>query len=215
MIKDFFSIANDAIRFVTWFPLPFKSYGVHKYVLLRVGPFTDIYENLALAHAEKGDEQASLISAEASSKRHSGFASTLLFYSKLLTRFKNREEESRDAARMCLRVPLSSIGMSMEDFRDVAVLGKLADASAPMEEAIAKLSGMYEKIREHEQQDDPQAGGSSKPPEEIALAEANHLLDCVALSGGNWEDSRSRLAELYKSVGYNEMADFVNPGNQS
>jgi len=38
-------------------------YGVDKYVLLRVGPFPDIYESLALGHAERGDESSSLISA--------------------------------------------------------------------------------------------------------------------------------------------------------
>lgn len=65
-------------------------YGVDKYCLLRVGPFPDLYETMAQQHKEKGDEQSSLISAEASNKKLSGFGSTFLYYAKLLECFPNR-----------------------------------------------------------------------------------------------------------------------------
>lgn len=181
-----------------------------KYVLLRVGPFADIYESLALGHAEKKDESSSLISAEAANNKISGFASTFLFYAKLLASFNNREEEARDAARMCLRLPLPSIGLSTQDFRDVAILGQIAEKSDSDEEVMAKLQVMYEKIREHEQDEDPRSA-ASKTPEQAALDEANYLLDRVCLSGGNWSEVRPKLAEMYKSVGRDDMANFVNP----
>lgn len=185
-----------------------QSYGVDKYVLLRVGPFADIYETLASGHAQKKDESSALISAEAANNKISGFASTFLFYAKLLSSFPNREEEARDAARMCLRLPLPSIGLTVDDFRDVAVLGKIAEKTDTDDEVMAKLLSMYEKIREHEQDEDPRSA-ASKTPEQAAFDEANYLLDRAALSGGNWSEIRPKLAEIYQSVGRDDMANFV------
>ena len=181
-------------------------------MLLKVGPFADIYESLARGHAEKGDESSSLISAEAANNKISGFASTFLFYAKLLSSFPNREEEARDAARMCLRLPLPSIGISAEDFRQVAILGQVAEETDSETEVFAKLSTMYEKIREHEQDEDPRSQ-ASKTPEQAAFDEANYLLDRVALSGGKWSEARPKLAEMYRSVGREDMANFVDPAN--
>lgn len=177
-----------------------------------MGAFADIYESLALGHAEKGDESSALISAEAANNKISGFASTFLFYAKLLSSFPNRSEESRDAARMCLRIPLPSIGLSEDDFRSVALLGQLAEESDSMEEAMAKLQIMYEKIRDHEQDEDPRSA-ANKTPEQAALDEANYLLDRAALTGGKWSEIRPELAKIYKSVGRNDMANFVNPSS--
>lgn len=185
-------------------------YGVDKYVLLKVGPFADIYESLALGHAKKNDESSALISAEAANNKISGFASTFLFYAKLLSSFPNREAEVRDAARICLRLPLPSIGLSIDEFREVAILGKIADDSDTDEEVMAKLQIMYEKIREHEQDEDPRSQ-ASKSPEQAALDEANYLLDRVALSGGKWSKVRPELAKIYKSVGRDDMVAFVKP----
>eukprot|EP00529_Nitzschia_sp_RCC80_P019056 CAMPEP_0113476692 /NCGR_PEP_ID=MMETSP0014_2-20120614/19804_1 /TAXON_ID=2857 /ORGANISM="Nitzschia sp." /LENGTH=500 /DNA_ID=CAMNT_0000369725 /DNA_START=30 /DNA_END=1532 /DNA_ORIENTATION=- /assembly_acc=CAM_ASM_000159 len=191
-------------------------YGVDKYVLLRVGPFADIYESLARGHQAKGDESSSLISAEALNNKVSGFASTFLFYAKLLASFPNREEESRDAARMCLRMPLPSIGFSLDDFREVAVLGQIANEDDEDEVVLAKLQAMYEKMKEHESED-PQSPASSNDmtPEQIALDEANYLLDTTALTGGKWSEIRPKLAETYRSVGRDDMAAFVHPNNSS
>eukprot|EP00526_Cylindrotheca_closterium_P030217 CAMPEP_0113640820 /NCGR_PEP_ID=MMETSP0017_2-20120614/21425_1 /TAXON_ID=2856 /ORGANISM="Cylindrotheca closterium" /LENGTH=326 /DNA_ID=CAMNT_0000552123 /DNA_START=192 /DNA_END=1168 /DNA_ORIENTATION=+ /assembly_acc=CAM_ASM_000147 len=155
-------------------------YGVDKYVLLRVGPFPDIYESLALGHAERGDESSSLISAEAANTKISGFASGFLFYARLLASFPNREEETRDAARMCLRLPLPSIGMTIDDFREAAILGQIAEESDSNEEVLAKMQRMYEKIRESEQEDP--TGQQGKTPEQVAFDQANYILDNVALT---------------------------------
>jgi hypothetical protein len=183
---------------------------VDKYVLLKVGPFADIYESLAKGHAERKDESSALISAEASSNKISGFASTFLFYAKLLSSFANRRDEARDAARMCLRLPLPSIGLSIADFRQVATLGQIADESDSDQEIMAKLLVMYEKIREHEQDEDPRSQ-AAKSPEQAALDEANYLLDRAALTGSKWSDVRPKLADIYKAVGRDDMAGFVNP----
>jgi len=69
---------------------------------------------------------------------------------------------------------------------------------------------MYEKIREHEKEDDPQAN-QGMTPEQMAANEANYLLDTTALAGGKWRDTRQQLAEIFRSVGKEDMAKFVNP----
>jgi hypothetical protein len=178
-------------------------------VLLRVGPFPDIYETLALGHAKRGDESSSLIAAEAANGKISGFASPFLFYARLLASFPNRKEETRDAARVCLRLPLPSIGLTVDDFREAAILGQLAEESDSDEEVLAKIQRMYEKIRESELDDPTSTQG--KTPEQIAFDEANYILDTVALTGGEWSEVRPKLAEIYKSVGRDDMAAFVNP----
>jgi len=185
-------------------------YGVDKYVLLRVGPFPDIYSKLALGHAERGDESSSLIAAEASNGKVSGFASTFLFYASLLNSFPNRSEEMRDAARMCLRMPLPSIGLSTKEFREVGIYGQIADECDSDEEVMAKIQMMYEKMRDHENED-PRSANNDMSPEQKAFDEANYLMDITALTGGNWSEIRPKLAEIYKSVGREDMANFVNP----
>lgn len=189
---------------------PLSRYGVDKYILLRVAPFPDLYERMATQHAARGDEQSALIAAEACNRKLPGFASTFKFQAKLLTSFPNREEEARDVARMCLRMPLPTIGMSREDFREVAVLAQLADKDESIDEAMAKLRDMYEKIRQHVQEENP-AARQGMTPEQAAFEEANYLLDTVALTGGKWCDIRTQLGEIYRSVGRGDMSDFVNP----
>ena len=180
-------------------------------MLLRVGPFPDIYETLALGHFTKGDESSALITCEAANNKIQGFASTFLFYARLLNKFPNRSEEVRDAARMCLRLPLPSIGINDDDFKDVAILGQINDANEndTMEEIMSKLQLMYEKMRQHEQEEDPRTS-NSKTEEQKAIDEANYLLDTVALTtNGKWNDIRPKLAEIYKTAGRHDMASFV------
>jgi hypothetical protein len=163
-------------------------------------------------HAERGDESSSLIAAEAANGKISGFASTFLFYASLLDSFPNRSEETRDAARMCLRMPLPSIGLSAKEFRDVGIYGQIAEKSDTDEEIFAKLQIMYEKMREHENED-PRSANNDMTPEQKAIDEANYLLDTAALTGANWSEIRPKLAEIYKSVGREDIATFVNPTN--
>lgn len=189
-----------------------NSYGPDKYTLLRVGPFPDLYVVMALGHADRGDEASSLIAAEASNGKFSAFGSTYRFYARLLDSFPNRQEEARDAARMCLRLPIPTMGLTTDDFKEVAVLGLLADKDDSTSDAIQKLQEMYEKIREHEKDDDPQNGMT---PEQMAADEANYLLDTTAFTGGSWRETRPKLAEIFRSAGKDSMAAFVNPYNTS
>lgn len=186
-------------------------YGVDKYVLLRVGPFPDIYRSLARGHAERKDESSALIAAESCNGKISGFASTFLFYSRLLDSLPNRSEERRDAARICLRMPLPSIGLATDEFREAAVLGEIANKNDSDAEVFAKLKDMYEKYRDHENNDDPRAGNNDMTPEQKAIDEANYIIDTTALTGSNWAKVRPQIADIYKAVGRIDMANFVCP----
>lgn len=189
-------------------------YGVEKYILLRVGPFPDLYEQMATGHATRGDEQSALIASETSNRKFSGFGSTFRFQARMLASLPGRQEEARDAARMCLRMPLPSIGLTLDDFCEVAVLAQVADENDSTEVKMEKLSEMYEKLRKHEQEEDGPSivGQQGMTPEQKAIDEANHLLDTTALSGGGkWSEVRAKLAEIYGSVERDDMANFVNP----
>jgi hypothetical protein len=185
-------------------------YGPQKYILLKVGPFPDLYEAMAMSHAAKGDEASSLIAAEAANGKFTGFGSTFRFYATLLNTFPNRADETRDAARVCWRVPLPSLGMLDEDFKQVAVLGKVAQETDSMEEVFAKMHAYYVKLRKHEEEDPGSSGG--KTPEQSAIEEGIYLLDSISLSATcNWNNCRRELGEIYASVGQTDMAAFVDP----
>lgn len=165
---------------------------------------------MSLQHASRDDESSSLIAAEAANGKFTTFGSTYRSYARLLNSFPNREEEARDASRMCLRLPLTTIGLALDDFKEVAVLGLIAEKDDSMDVVLSKLQDMYEKIREHEKEDDPQAN-QGMTPEQLAADEANYLLDTTALTGGSWRETRAPLAEIFRKVHKSEMAGFVNP----
>ena len=179
-------------------------YGLDKYVLLRVGPFPDLYETMSNQHLARGDEESSLIAAEASNGKFGGFGSTFAFYAKLLGSLPQREEECRDAARMTLRMPLPSMGLTRKDFVDVAKMAQLA-GSDDGENALDKMLEMYEKIREHERDEN----SGDKTPKQTAMEDANYLLDVACLTGQKYGEIREKIAEIYRGAGMEEDARFA------
>eukprot|EP00977_Amphora_coffeiformis_P023955 scaffold14782_cov174-Amphora_coffeaeformis.AAC.8 len=150
--------------------------------------------------------------AEAANGKLAGFGSNFLYYSQLLASFPNREEESRDAARMCLRLPLPTIGLDLEQFRAVAVLSQAADESDSVDEALTKLAALYEKMREVESEENTgQADG--KTLEQMAIDEANGILDQAVLKRQSWGEVRPAVAEKFRSVGRQDFARFVDLQN--
>lgn len=187
-------------------------YGASKYMLLRVGPFPDLYEKMAAEHSKRGDVSSSLIAAEASNGKFSGFASTFRFYAELLSSFPNREEEARDAARVCLRMPLPSIGMYTEDMVRVSQLAMLCSQEDDVATALHKMKDMYEKIKKHEEEDEQ--GRANMTPEQLAIEEANQVLDRMVFvqdSERDWSTIRPQLADIYSRAGMDDMAKFVHP----
>lgn len=187
-------------------------YGVEKYVLLRVGPFADLYQSMAAQHAARDDEASALIAAEAANSKLAGFGSNFLYYAELLSTFPNRVEEARDAARMCLRLPLATVGLTTESLQKVAVLSQAASADDSPKEALAKLSDLYEKIKQVETEDNTgQADG--KTVEQMAMDEATAIMDRAILSGQDWSAVRPAVAEKFRSIGRDDFARFVELQN--
>jgi hypothetical protein len=195
-------------------------YGLDKYVLLRVGPFPDLYVNMSQQHLQRGDESSSLIAAEAANSKFTGFASTFLSYSKLLASMAKRDEEAKDAARVCLRLPLSSVGMEEEDLMQMAELADLihmhhkesqVSEETRKKHTFEKLLSAVDKIRNSEQEDERTR--ASMTPIQLAIEEGNQLLDRTVLSADlrDWSAIRHDLASVYLKAGMNDMATFVNP----
>ena len=180
-------------------------YGLEKFVLLRVGPFPDLYETMANQHLSRGDEESSLIAAEASNGKFGGFGSTFAFYAKLLESLPQRDEESRDAARMCVRMPLPSMGLTLSDFAAVSKMAGFADPTDSTEQSLEKMRDMYEKIREHEKDEN----SGDKTPKQTAMEDANYLLDIASLTGQSYGEVRSEIAKIYREAGMEADADFV------
>jgi len=177
-------------------------YGLDKFVLLRVGPFPDLYETMSNQHLSRSDEESSLIAAESSNGKFGGFGSTFAFYAKLLASLPNRQEECRDAARMCLRLPLPSMGLTRKDFVDVA---KMAELESDGDDPLSGMMDMYEKIREHEKDEN----SGDKTPKQTAMEDANYLLDVACLTGQEYGEIRGKIAEIYRAASMNDDADFV------
>jgi len=187
-------------------------YGAEKYCLLRVGPFPDLYQSMSRQHLGRGDEKSSLIAAETCNGKFGGFGSTFAFYAKLLSELPKRGEEARDAARMCLRMPVPSMGLSREDMAVVAGTAKLFDGDGEdsdaenVDAAMAKLLEFYEKIRDHEEEDNK----GDKTPQQAATDDANYILDVACLTGRKYGEVRDEIAEIYRKVGMDDAADFVS-----
>jgi len=184
-------------------------YGLTKYVLLRVGPFPDMYGEMARLHK---DEQSSLIAAEMCNSKFPGFASTFYDYAKLLQTYSGRDEEARDAARMCLRLPLASIGVLDEDYSTVCqIASNISSAeSTSQDEAMNGLQQLYNKLKESETDDTNEK--SQMTPEDMAREEANQVLDSTVFDiNRNWEQVRPQLRDIYEAGGMLGMADYVDP----
>jgi hypothetical protein len=109
---------------------------------------------------------------------------------------------------MCLRLPLPTIGLTWDEFKEVAVIGEIADESDPMDVVLDKLKAMYLKIREAEtEQDDP---NQSKSPEQVAIIYTNKLIDLTVLERKSWSSIRQELADRFRAVGRNDLANFID-----
>ncbi len=146
-----------------------------------------------------------MIAAEANNGKFGGFGSTFAFYSKLLASLPQRSEEARDAARMCVRMPLPSMGLTREDFAQVSKMAQFATPIDTTDDAMEKMLHFYEKVRDHEKEDN----SGDKTAKQTAMDEANYLLDVACLTGQSYGDVREKIAEIYSGAGMDEMAEFV------
>jgi hypothetical protein len=129
----------------------------------------------------------------------------------LLSTFDLRGEEARDSARMCLRLPLPSVGLDEEDYVTLASLAGVCDKNVDLDVALASLKGMYDKIKEHE--GDDEKAKANMTPEQMAIEDANQILDELVFTGEgrDWNGIRKQIGDIYASAGLDDMAKFVDP----
>lgn len=168
--------------------------GLEHYLLLKTGPFPDIYESLARFHLAKGDVQSALVTCERAAGIFPGWGRAHVFHAQVLQEL-GRKMESRDAARFALQMPLWTLG------GEVREVGRMAGY-----EEDESLRRIYRRLYEDERKEDLKEG---KAPEQVALDRAAFLLDLCVVEGGKWEAVRERLAELYQQGGMEEFATFV------
>mmetsp|Transcript_5088 Transcript_5088/g.15224 ORF Transcript_5088/g.15224 Transcript_5088/m.15224 type:complete len:328 (+) Transcript_5088:102-1085(+) len=169
--------------------------GLERYVVLKVGPFPDIYEGLSRFHELKGDVQSSLICAERSGVAFPGWGRGHAFHSRLLQRI-GRDAESKDAAKYALQLPLWTLGDSLTE---ISTIAGYQDPSS--------LTKIFKRLAEDERLDEIKQG---KPAEQVALDRAAYLLDYVYAEGKNtWESVRSHLADLYEAGRAENVSHFL------
>eukprot|EP00640_Fibrocapsa_japonica_P000072 CAMPEP_0113936164 /NCGR_PEP_ID=MMETSP1339-20121228/3130_1 /TAXON_ID=94617 /ORGANISM="Fibrocapsa japonica" /LENGTH=375 /DNA_ID=CAMNT_0000938533 /DNA_START=56 /DNA_END=1183 /DNA_ORIENTATION=+ /assembly_acc=CAM_ASM_000762 len=176
--------------------------GVEKYLLLRVGPFPDVFEQLALDHRSKGSDQSALVAAERANEVFKGWARPYSFYASLLHEIGGRNQESKDAAKVAMRMPLWTAAYDRES---MVKLTKLAGYSE-----LASVQKMYQNLVEDKQEGKITEG---KAPAQAALDRTAYVMDAVMLGNrdleGGWDSIREDLAELYEEGGIPELATFV------
>uniref|UniRef100_A0A7S3EKV4 Uncharacterized protein n=1 Tax=Rhodosorus marinus TaxID=101924 RepID=A0A7S3EKV4_9RHOD len=169
-------------------------FGLERYVILKIGPFPDIYEGLTRFHEIKGDMQSALVCAERSGVAFPGWARGHCFHARLLQRF-NRNSEARDAARYALQLPLWTLGDSLQEMGQIA--GYQDETS---------LQKIFKRLAEDERENEIKDG---KPKEQVALDRAAYLMDYTYAAGGSWDEIKDELAALYNEGMVTDSASFL------
>lgn len=170
-----------------------------QFLLLRVGPFPDVWARVASAQLAKGDETAAIIAAERASSTNPGWGCCLWRQSQLMDKL-GRTEERRDLALAALEPPFWTLGAPVRDVIAAARLSHIEDVRALVRE-------MEDKLRE-------QQGGGARSGRELALLRALDAMDDVVRkdgSAGTWDDVRPAVAAAFDEAGMDAIARIAAP----
>ena len=165
-----------------------------QFVLLRVGPFVDLWESIARGQLDKGDETAALVAAERASAQNPGWGCCMYLQAELMGSL-GRHEEQRDLALAALESPFWTLGAPLRDGLAAAQLSHIDDLRA-------LVRGMEDKVRE--QQGAPPRSGS-----ELATLRALDALDNVVRTEGKWDDARPSVSVALRDAGHADAADVA------
>lgn len=168
-----------------------------QFLLLRVGPFADVWERLAANRIERGETTAGLIAAERGAAHNPGWGCCLWAQGRLL-RDLGRLEEARDVSVAALETPFWSLGAPVSEVQAAAQLGHVPDVRALMREV---------EVRGHE--------GRGFPPlseAERARTAALDRMDAVVAAGGDWDAIRPALSSDLRSAGLLAHAEVAADG---
>lgn len=179
------------------------------FLLLKVGPFPDLYREMARRHLERGSEDAALVACERANDLFKGWGTAYAYYADVLTGLSGRAMEARDAARVALRMPIWTLGGAYDGSfeENVERCAELADYTG-----TSALKLMYAKLADDKREEEV-AGG--RLPEQVALDRSAFYMDAVACGlgaeEGSWasDEVRGKLAGLYREAGLADVAEFV------
>jgi hypothetical protein len=174
-------------------------FGLERFLVMKVGPFPDVYEGLARFHLAKGDDKSCLVTCERAANIFPGWGRAHVFHAQVLTEL-GREAEARDAARFGLQMPLWTLG----NREAVRALERVAGY-----EDVSSLGKIYRRLFQDLRANEIAEG---KAPEQVALDRAAYLLDLNVAEGtaSIWDESvREQLADLYRSARLPDVATFV------
>ncbi|KAL1506892.1 hypothetical protein AB1Y20_007757 [Prymnesium parvum] len=165
-----------------------------QYLLLRVGPFPDVWERMARLRLERADETAALVAAERATAGNPSWGCCLWLQAQLMGALGRREEE-RDLALAALETPLWTLGASLAEVQAAAQL-------AHVDDVFALFKQMEEALR-LQQNAPPRSIG------ELALARALECMDEVVRRRSRWDDARPHVASALEEAGLTDVAELA------
>lgn len=182
-------------------------YGLDRYILLRVAPFPDIYYNTIIPHhLSRDDEAAALTAAETVNQKCGVVASSYLSYAQLLGSLPKRSEETRDAARNAVRLPLASAGIELEEVWNKGVQLSGLEGSTVWN----ALETYLQQVKEVEDRQQAQQDELPVPPEQKAIDDVQQILnEHVLAHDAPWSAVRQRVSDRLEQGGIEGLAGFV------
>lgn len=165
--------------------------GAAHFLLVRVGPFPDIWEQVTRKQLDKGDETAAMVAAERASSLNPGWGCCVYHQAQIMGTL-GRTEEQRDLALSALEAPFWTLGAPLDDALAAAQLSHVEDLRA-------LVRAMEDKVRE-------QQNAPPRTVTERALLRINDALDEVVRNKGRWDDTRPVVAGALREAGLEEAA---------
>ena len=165
------------------------------FLLVRVGPFTDVWEGVARGKLAKGDETAALVAAERASSLNPGWGCCGYLQSQICG-LLGRTEEQRDLALGALEAPFWTLGVPVADALAAAQLSHVDDLRG-------LVRAMEDKVRE-------QQNAAPRTAAELAFLRLTDALDDVVRLHGRWDDSRPIVAGALREAGFEDAARIAD-----
>ncbi|KAL3150032.1 hypothetical protein ABBQ38_013385 [Trebouxia sp. C0009 RCD-2024] len=174
---------------------------LYAYLTRKAGMYPDIVEQLVANHLNKGDSMSALITSEwyMRPKHFAGWGRPYEFTAGLYKQL-GRLEESRDSARVALRLPWWSLSTGFAAVRQMA--GLQGDASAvqkALKEQTYAANGAL-----------PPGAMPAKDDRQVLIEDAEFIMNRAAAGEVSWDDIRPQLAEKYEQAGLSDVAEFAN-----
>ena len=163
-----------------------------QFLLLKAGPFPDVWSSQARYQLDRGDEMAALMAAERGSATNAGWGCALWQQAELMSTL-GRNEEQRDLALAALECPFWTLGAPLHAVLAAAQLSHIDDFRG-------LVRAMEEKVREQQGTPPPSA-------KEAALQRALDVLDEVVRLQGTWDTARPVVAEAMAEAGLDGYVD--------